>query len=134
MSGIPDVSEAVLAQLGSEMPRCEPFTYTHGELDPSNFIIANGEVVGMLDWEWSGFYPVWWEYVRFRWYCETQPAVFPNDWYQLLLEGMDVYPEAFDWYRKVRNLWYLGLEEASTMYRERGLNTVEELKRKAGRR
>ncbi|TGZ79838.1 hypothetical protein EX30DRAFT_69845 [Ascodesmis nigricans] len=128
MSHLPGVTPAVLDQLGSQMPCCEPFTFTHASLDPSNFLLAeNNEVVGMLDWERAGFFPVWWEYVRLAWFSQTRADEFPRDWCQLLFEGMDQYPEAWEWYKKVRNLWYLGHEHCSTEQKERARNTLGEL-------
>lgn len=37
---------------------------THSDLTPRNIIVQGGKVVAILDWELSGFYPAYWEYVK----------------------------------------------------------------------
>lgn len=37
---------------------------THGDLSPRNIIVQGTKVVAILDWEMSGFYPEYWEYVK----------------------------------------------------------------------
>lgn len=37
----------------------------HGDLSPRNIIIKDGRIQGLLDWEFSGWYPEYWEYVKF---------------------------------------------------------------------
>ncbi|OAA66983.1 Protein kinase-like domain protein [Niveomyces insectorum RCEF 264] len=38
---------------------------THGDLGPHNIIVRDGRIVGLIDWESSGWYPEYWEYVKF---------------------------------------------------------------------
>jgi tRNA A-37 threonylcarbamoyl transferase component Bud32 len=38
--------------------------FTHGDIAPRNIIVRDGKVVAILDWELSGFYPEYWEYVK----------------------------------------------------------------------
>ncbi|KAL8963775.1 MAG: hypothetical protein Q9183_004971 [Haloplaca sp. 2 TL-2023] len=38
--------------------------FTHNDLAPRNILVKDGEVVAILDWEFSGFYPSYWEYVK----------------------------------------------------------------------
>lgn len=40
---------------------------THNDLHPRNIIVKDGKVVAIIDWELSGFYPEYWEYVK-AWY------------------------------------------------------------------
>lgn len=37
---------------------------THGDLAPRNILVQGTKVVAVLDWEFSGFYPEYWEYVK----------------------------------------------------------------------
>lgn len=37
---------------------------THNDLAPRNILTRDGSVVAILDWELSGFYPDYWEYVK----------------------------------------------------------------------
>lgn len=38
--------------------------FTHNDLAPRNILVRDGNVVAILDWEFSGFYPEYWEYVK----------------------------------------------------------------------
>ena len=37
---------------------------THNDIAPRNILVRNAEVVGIADWELSGYYPEYWEYVK----------------------------------------------------------------------
>lgn len=37
---------------------------THNDLAPRNILVRDGKVVAIVDWELSGFYPEYWEYVK----------------------------------------------------------------------
>lgn len=37
---------------------------THGDITPWNIRVKNGRVTGLLDWEFAGWYPEYWEYTR----------------------------------------------------------------------
>jgi len=37
--------------------------FCHGDLHPSNILVDDGRVVGILDWQRAGWYPEYWEYV-----------------------------------------------------------------------
>jgi len=39
-----------------------PPKFTHGDLNPFNILVREGKVVGIIDWEFSGWYPRYWEY------------------------------------------------------------------------
>lgn len=38
--------------------------FTHNDLAPRNILVRDGNVVAILDWEFSGFYPDYWEFVK----------------------------------------------------------------------
>lgn len=38
--------------------------FTHGDIRPSNIIIRDKKIVAIIDWEYSGFYPEYWEYTK----------------------------------------------------------------------
>jgi aminoglycoside phosphotransferase (APT) family kinase protein len=58
--------------------------FTHGNFAPRNIIVKDGRVVALLDWEFSGWYPEYWEFVkalkgadhRCTWYNYVE-AIFP---------------------------------------------------------
>ena len=38
---------------------------THGDLTPRNIIVKGDRVQALLDWEYAGWYPEYWEYMKF---------------------------------------------------------------------
>ncbi|QPG97664.1 hypothetical protein C2857_006686 [Epichloe festucae Fl1] len=49
----------ITTQLGAECP----IVFTHGDIASRNIIISEGRIVALLDWEFAGWYPEYWEYV-----------------------------------------------------------------------
>lgn len=45
---------------------------THGDLSPRNILIRGDQVVAILDWEFAGFYPEYWEYIKALFYPDWQ--------------------------------------------------------------
>lgn len=39
-----------------------PPVLTHGDLNPFNILVRGAQIVGIVDWEFSGWYPHYWEY------------------------------------------------------------------------
>lgn len=37
---------------------------THNDIAPRNILVRDAKVVGIVDWEFSGFYPEYWDYVK----------------------------------------------------------------------
>jgi len=59
----------------------EPFVFTHHDLAPRNILLSPSDELWLLDWEYAGFYPIYFEYAamqnfnmqwgffaRLRWY------------------------------------------------------------------
>lgn len=72
------------------MPPATPYTFTHGDLNIGNIMVKDGNVTGVIDWEASGYFPVWWEFVA------TAIVNGPEDreWKRLLRKNMDEQPAA----------------------------------------
>ncbi|KAH3913092.1 hypothetical protein HBI56_087890 [Parastagonospora nodorum] len=52
------------------LPDEVPIVFTHADLHPSNIIISPGihpQVISIIDWHQSGWYPAYWEYCKARW-------------------------------------------------------------------
>jgi hypothetical protein len=51
------------------LPDNIPIVFTHGDLHFSNIIISpvGSKVVGIIDWEFAGFYPEYWEWAKLKW-------------------------------------------------------------------
>ena len=39
-----------------------PVVFTHGDLLPQNVMVENGHISGIVDWEYAGWFPDYWEY------------------------------------------------------------------------
>ncbi|KAF2279874.1 kinase-like protein [Westerdykella ornata] len=61
-----NVPEKARQQLRKRLPPAAPYTFTHGNLANVNIMVMNGNVTGILDWEASGYFPVWWQYTCAR--------------------------------------------------------------------
>lgn len=62
--------------------------FTHGDLNPFNIMVDGNKVVGIIDWEFAGWYPCYWEYTA-AWYGNlTRKA-----WQEVLTEFLDAYPD-----------------------------------------
>ncbi|KAL3471769.1 kinase-like domain-containing protein [Aspergillus californicus] len=59
-----DVPLSAREKLRKRMPPAEPYTFTHGDLTHVNIMVEDGHVTGIIDWEGSGFFPVWWEFAK----------------------------------------------------------------------
>lgn len=38
--------------------------FTHADLHPSNILVDAGRLSGIVDWQFAGFYPAYWEYTK----------------------------------------------------------------------
>jgi aminoglycoside phosphotransferase len=59
---LPDVNRMVALQ---DRPWPMP-VFTHGDLSSFNILVRGDDVVGIIDWETSGWYPSYWEYSMAR--------------------------------------------------------------------
>lgn len=51
--------------LAAKMRTDHGIRFTHGDLTPRNIIVKDGEIMGVVDWEYAGWYPEYFEYVKF---------------------------------------------------------------------
>ncbi|KAI3576079.1 serine/threonine protein kinase [Fusarium oxysporum f. sp. albedinis] len=58
-----EIKEMVIKQDGL-WPQPE---FTHGDLNPFNILVRGDQVVGIIDWEFAGWHPCYWEYTS-AWY------------------------------------------------------------------
>ncbi|KAF2220961.1 kinase-like domain-containing protein [Elsinoe ampelina] len=61
-----------------------PIVFTHGDLRPSNILIHDQRIAGIVDWETSGFYPDYWEFVK-----AFAVAGWPKDWPEFVTDMLD---------------------------------------------
>ncbi|KAJ4859758.1 hypothetical protein T069G_04746 [Trichoderma breve] len=79
------VADALTCQFRSDYN----IRFTHGELSPKNIIIQNSKIVCILGWDSGGWYPEWWEYVKF---FEARTAPENQDWYDY---ARDIFAETY---------------------------------------
>ncbi|KAI5308651.1 hypothetical protein KEM55_005205 [Ascosphaera atra] len=47
------------------LPRSGRQVFAHGDIAPRNIMVGeDGAITGIIDWEWGGWYPDWWEYAH----------------------------------------------------------------------
>ena len=51
--------------LQSKLRRDHDIVFTNADLSWRNILVKNGAIVALLDWETAGWYPEYWEYVKF---------------------------------------------------------------------
>lgn len=69
--------QAVRDALSSKMRSDHSIKFTHADLSPRNIIVKDGKIQSIVDWEFSGWYPEYWEYVKF-FECKTKCKDWKN--------------------------------------------------------
>ncbi|KAJ5361169.1 kinase-like domain-containing protein [Penicillium brevicompactum] len=88
----------VFENVKKRFPKSEPFVLTHCDLNLGNIMVRNGQVVGILDWEYAAYLPVWYEYISAS-FAFTEMDV---EWKKVLRERLGVHGDAYD---DARALW-----------------------------
>lgn len=65
-----------------------PPVFTHADLNPCNILIHKHRVVGLIDWELSGWYPNCWEYTS-SWFSR----ITRTEWRESINQFLDQFPE-----------------------------------------
>lgn len=91
-----DVKEMANKQDG---PWPEP-VFTHGDLNPSSILVRDDEIVGIVDWEFSGWYLHCWEYTS-AWCSQIMRA----EWQDLLGTFLEPFPEELEM-EMTRQRWW----------------------------
>ncbi|KAB8266002.1 kinase-like protein [Aspergillus pseudonomiae] len=60
--------------------------FTHGDLRPQNVIVNHGNISGIVDWEFSGWYPEFWAFSKALYVWKWQ-----NDWTNYLIQFLEPY-------------------------------------------
>ncbi|KJZ74559.1 hypothetical protein HIM_06155 [Hirsutella minnesotensis 3608] len=97
LSHVPENMRRLLQQ---RIPVAEPYTFTHADLSMGNIIVNNGKVTGIIDWEISGFFPVWWEFAAANIYHDEDDY----NWKIMLLQGMEDHTGALEFWLDFRSL------------------------------
>lgn len=77
----PSVPKAVAAALAHQLANRAPAPaiLSHGEICPRNIIVDNNRLLHVTGWDCAGWYPEWWDYVKF---FEARTSDKNSDWYE----------------------------------------------------
>ncbi|CAG8282562.1 unnamed protein product [Penicillium salamii] len=100
--------------IGPEVSTCHSRRYrscfTHADIAPRNIMVDNGEVSAIVDWQFSGWYPEYWEYTKAHYGQIDRP-----EWYDGLKNAMERYDDEL---RAEQTLWRR-LDEPQLLWRGR---------------
>ncbi|KAK0938548.1 hypothetical protein LTR29_009862 [Friedmanniomyces endolithicus] len=77
-----------------------PPVFTHADLNPFNILVRDDEVVAVLDWEFAGWYPSYWEYTS-AWHGNLTRT----GWQEALDQFLDPYAEELEMERTRQKWW-----------------------------
>ncbi|KFY31111.1 hypothetical protein V493_01396 [Pseudogymnoascus sp. VKM F-4281 (FW-2241)] len=82
-----DINNALRSQLRTD----HRIVFSHGDLSQHNIIIKDMKVAAIIDWEFAGWFPEYWEYVKFfevsaknKDWREYAKYIFPRTYYDQL--------------------------------------------------
>lgn len=64
---------------GQQFDMSDPLVLTHGDLSMRNILVGRDGKLWVVDWEWSGFYPQWFEYIAAMSAANNDDA--PRSWW-----------------------------------------------------
>ncbi|WEW60294.1 hypothetical protein PRK78_005779 [Emydomyces testavorans] len=64
--------------------------FTHGDLRLQNIMVQDGRITGIVDWEFSGWYPEYWEFSR-----ALHVWMWQHDWTDYLMDILQPYYSEF---------------------------------------
>lgn len=89
LSGLfPKTPSPIRAAFAGRLRTDHRIVFTHGDLAPRNIMVRDSKITGIIDWEDAGWYPEYWEYVKFfqrsstedgDWRCYAD-AIFPQSY------------------------------------------------------
>lgn len=95
------INERVWREAGAEIPARfripEPLFFTHQDINMRNVILDQNNLVWLIDWDWSGFYPRYFEFTSMKMaaeYVYTRPT--PLSWRRCVPFIADPYLTATD--------------------------------------
>lgn len=80
-----------------------PPTFTHGDLQRKNVIVGTEDgSITIIDWEFAGWYPSYWEYARAIFACGR----FDDDWSEWIDFSLEAYQNEWPWMQMlIVELW-----------------------------
>jgi aminoglycoside phosphotransferase (APT) family kinase protein len=75
--------------------------FTHGDLNPSNILVRDDRIVGIIDWEMSGWYPHYWEYASLKMASDLVNPI----WHENIDKFLSPFPDELKM-EKIRFRWW----------------------------
>lgn len=77
-----------------------PPVFTHGDLNPFNILVRDDQVLGIIDWEFAGWYPSYWEYTSV-WHGNR----IRQGWQDVIPKFLDPWPDELRM-ETIRQKWW----------------------------
>lgn len=61
----PSTPNAIRTALTARLRSGHRVMFTHGDLSQHNILVKDNKITGLIDWEYSGWFPEYWEYIKF---------------------------------------------------------------------
>ncbi|KAJ5951478.1 uncharacterized protein N7479_009891 [Penicillium vulpinum] len=85
--------------------------FTHADLAPRNIMVDNGKVSAIVDWQFGGWYPEYWEYTKAHYGPIDQP-----EWYNGLANALE---KRYDDELEAERILWRKLDDPQTFWRGR---------------
>lgn len=80
--------QPLAAELGRRLSTDHQIVFTHADLAQHNIIMQDKKLAAIIDWQFSGWYPEWWEYIKF-----FERFAVGKDWKDMAHE---IFPQTHD--------------------------------------
>lgn len=82
------VPTAIRSAFNKQLRTDHRIVFAHGDLSQHNILVKGNKIVGLIDWEYAGWYPEYWDYVKF---FERSPK--NRDWREY---SEHIFPQKYD--------------------------------------
>jgi hypothetical protein len=87
---IPTTPAPIRTALYKQIRNDHRIVFSHGDFAQHNILVQDGRVTGLVDWEYAGWYPEHWEYIKFferpceKGWKDCAEDIFPEAYYDEL--------------------------------------------------
>jgi aminoglycoside phosphotransferase len=87
---IPTTPAPIRTALYKQIRNDHRIVFSHGDFAQHNILVQDGRVTGLIDWEYAGWYPEHWEYIKFferpceKGWKDCAEDIFPEAYYDEL--------------------------------------------------
>ncbi|KAK3382377.1 kinase-like domain-containing protein [Lasiosphaeria ovina] len=84
-------NESLVVQVHGKTEGAYRLTFTHADLTPRNIRVKNGKITGIIDWQFAGWYPEYWEYVKLQTTLHTSNSPSTVKWLRAVNKAFQKY-------------------------------------------